>query len=678
MFALIKFIRNLFKQLKSDLTPRQLAIGVLLGALLGLTPFGIHSVFLFLLALLFNCSLAAFLVSGFLLKPVGALLAGAAFRLGASLLDGGGLYASIVRGVSGLPILAWGGYERYVVAGAYFIAAPVALLLALLVRFGVTRYRSTYAGRMEHAAWYQKAMKNAVSRFFVRFLVGREVEFKEKKRFFLFRPFRPYMAAAIPILCLALTVGGGLYAQAAIRDLAAGGASRALGVKVTFGKIDYSFFGQRLTFENFQLPDPSKPMENMVQIGGFEGDLGFVSLLSKRLHVETLAVRDVALRAARKEDGTLNVTDLPAAKPDPEAPAGEQSAWQEFLAWLQAKGKDVDWAEVWRKYQAYRAKRKESREKDPRGKRPPLAYDPDLRWAPERDTPAVRVDKLEVRNLALDVADRSGRGGGLPSVTHVDVAGLELSTRPGWNGRAMELAGAGKLSGGASGAIRFRFSVLPSKTEGEVTLEGLPLADYRSLYESTLPVRVEGGKIGAETRGGAAGGAIDATVNIRIDGLKIAAKPGETRILGLNPEMSGYAIMGINAYGEKLPVVAGAAVTGPMADPSIQAKLPFLEVAKKGLEMLGRQELQKHIDGLAKEVEGLKKLGTEKLVPLEGSFKKAQEAVLKGDLTGLQEAVKEGKLDAKAVPDLKKELDQKKDAIEGLKDLFKKKKDEKK
>jgi hypothetical protein len=66
--------------------------------------------------------------------------------------------------------------------------------------------------------------------------------------------------------------------------------------------------------------------------------------------------------------------------------------------------------------------------------------------------------------------------------------------------------------------------------------------------------------------------------------------------------MSGYAIQGINAYGEKLPVELKAAIKGPLEDPEIDAKLPFLEIAKKGLEMLGKKELQKYIDRLGGEV----------------------------------------------------------------------------
>ena len=54
MLTLLKLIRNLFKQLKSDLTPSQIAVGAFLGMVAALTPFGVHLVLILTIALLVN------------------------------------------------------------------------------------------------------------------------------------------------------------------------------------------------------------------------------------------------------------------------------------------------------------------------------------------------------------------------------------------------------------------------------------------------------------------------------------------------------------------------------------------------------------------------------------------------------------------------------------------------
>src|SRR5580765_6963503 len=107
MLTLISLIRKFFKQLKSDLTPSQLAVGAFFGVIAGLTPFGPHLLLIVTLALLFNCSMAAFLLFFGVLKPAGFALGGTAFRLGVSLLDGGqGAYASFIGSIAEAPVLA--------------------------------------------------------------------------------------------------------------------------------------------------------------------------------------------------------------------------------------------------------------------------------------------------------------------------------------------------------------------------------------------------------------------------------------------------------------------------------------------------------------------------------------------------------------------------------------------
>jgi hypothetical protein len=423
----------------------------------------------------------------------------------------------------------------------------------------------------------------------------------------------------------------------------------------------------------------------MIRIGSFETDLGFADLLSKRFRLEKLILKDVSLNVARKTDGALNVTDLPAAKPDEQASPGEKAAWDEYTKWLYEKGKDQDWSGIWKKYQGYRQKKQEAKKAaENEGKKAvPPAYDPKARWEPRRRIPLFRIDHIEVENLALAVADRAPGASALPSLQSVSVKGTRISTMPGWDGEPMRLEGSGKFTGATSGALNFSFRHLPGRTEGEVKIAAVPLTDLKPLYEKSLPVEVEKGLLTAASQGSLATGTIDTNVNLRIDQLKIAAKPGQAGILGLDPQTSGYAIQGINAYGEKLPVVVGVAVTGPVGDPSVQGKVPFLEIAKKGLEMLGRQELQKYIDRIGGEVDQLKQKGLEKVVPLQKDFEAVQSESIKalktGDLTGVQEALRKGQVDAKAVQDakeIKEDAKKKVDDAKGVIDLFKKKKKE--
>lgn len=680
MLSLISLIRKLFKQLKSDQTPAQLAVGAFFGAIAGLTPFGPHLLLILTLALLFNCSMASFLLFFGVLKPAGLALGRVSFNTGTSLLARGeGAYASLIGAIADAPILAYLGFDRYVVAGGLAIALPIALVLGVVLGLAIRGYRLKMAPKLADAGWFQNAMKNKLFRAFKWLIAGKDKEaVAPKPRFILLRPFRAYMIVFIPLLYIGLAVGGGLYAQMAINGIAAKGVSKALGVQCTFGKIDYSFFAQKLSFENFQLPDPSNTKEDIVKIGGFTADLDFGDLLRKRLHVEKLLLRDVAGNVVRNADGKLNINEVPAAQPSDPAAKGP---WSEWMTWLTDKGRDADATEIWKKYQEYRrksAEKKAEAEKEAKAGKTPatkvaLDYDPDLRWERERRDPLVRADSIEIKNLAFRMTDKSAKGGAVPSLTSVTAEGAQLSTSPGWNGQPIQLKGNGLLSEGKSGKLEFTVSYLPGKSSVDFKVEGVPVTDMKGFYEKSVPVTVDAGTATLGTKAGVNAGTIDGAVNLQIDKLKISPKPGQTKILGLDEQTSGYAIQGINAYGEKLPVTIGATVTGPAEDPSVNVKLAFLEIAKKGLEMLGKKELQQYIDKLGGEVDAIKKLGTDKLTPITGESQKAVDALKKGDAKAVEDSAKKIQQDAKALPDAKKDAEQKKDEVKNALDLFKKK-----
>jgi uncharacterized protein (TIGR03546 family) len=685
MLSLISLIRKLFKQLKSDLTPAQLAVGAFFGAIAGLMPLGPHLLLILTLALLFNCSMASFLLIFGALKPLGFALGRASFSTGTSLLAGGeGAFASLIGALADAPVLAYLGFDRYVVAGGLALALPIALIFAVVLGLAVSSYRRKLAPKLADAGWFQNAMKNKLFRAFKWLIAGKDKEAVEpKKRFILLRPFRAYMIVFIPLLYVSLTVGGGLYAQMTINGIAAKGVSKALGVQCTFGKIDYSFFAQKLSFENFQLPDPSNTKEDIVRIGGFTADLHFGDLLRKRLHIEKLLLRDVAGNVVRNADGKLNINEVPAAQPaDPAA----KGPWDEWMGWLTDKGKDADPTELWKKYQEYRRKSAEKKAEEAKaGKtaaaRVALDYDPDLRWERERRDPLVRADSIEIKNLSFRMTDRSAKGSGIPSITSVSVEGTQLSTMPGWNGQPLNFSGNGLLADGKSGKLLFILSWLPSKCEGGFSIEDVPVTDFKGFYEKSVPVNVDAGVATLSTKADVNAGMIDGKIVLKINKLKISPKPGETKILGLDAQTSGYAIQGINAYGEKEPVMVAATVSGPAEDPSVNVKLAFLEIAKKGLELLGKQELQKYIDKLGGEVDAMKKIGADKLTPIAGESQKAVDALKKGDTKAVMESATKVQQDVKSLPDAKKDVETNKDQVKDAFDLFKKKdpkKDEKK
>src|SRR2546423_2348361 len=75
MFALLKLIQSLLGALHSEGTPGQLAAGICLGSVLGLTPlFNLHNALVFAALVLLNVSFAGGMLGWALFVPVGFLL----------------------------------------------------------------------------------------------------------------------------------------------------------------------------------------------------------------------------------------------------------------------------------------------------------------------------------------------------------------------------------------------------------------------------------------------------------------------------------------------------------------------------------------------------------------------------------------------------------------------------
>ena len=87
MLALLKLLQSLVKTLHSEGTPHQIAMGVALGAALGLTPIAnVHNAVVLVILILFNVSFGAGLLGWALFTPVGFLLDPVFERVGRALL----------------------------------------------------------------------------------------------------------------------------------------------------------------------------------------------------------------------------------------------------------------------------------------------------------------------------------------------------------------------------------------------------------------------------------------------------------------------------------------------------------------------------------------------------------------------------------------------------------------
>lgn len=162
MFALIKLMQSLFGALHSEGTPGQLALGIVLGSFLGLTPLlNLHNAVVFALLVLLNVSFAGGMLGWAVFVPIGFLLDPLFDWIGHSLLLAPslrGLWTSFYN----TPIVPLTNFNNTVVLGSVVFALLFAVPLFFAARFAVVRYRATIGERVRQSKFYRAVMASKV------------------------------------------------------------------------------------------------------------------------------------------------------------------------------------------------------------------------------------------------------------------------------------------------------------------------------------------------------------------------------------------------------------------------------------------------------------------------------------------------------------------------------------
>lgn len=152
----VKLIQSLIKTLHSDGTPGQVAAGIALGSILGLTPLlNLHNAVVFALIVLLNVSFPGAMLGCALFVPVGFLLDPLFDWLGGRLLLDTPALAPLWTALYNAPVAPLTNFNNTVVLGSLVFAIGCVVPLFWLGRWGIARYRTTVAERVKRMRLYQ-------------------------------------------------------------------------------------------------------------------------------------------------------------------------------------------------------------------------------------------------------------------------------------------------------------------------------------------------------------------------------------------------------------------------------------------------------------------------------------------------------------------------------------------
>lgn len=163
----LALLRKLLKTLNSDGTPNQIAAGIAIGAVLGLTPIAnIHNLVLFSIAIITRCSISGVLLGWALFIPVGFLLDPQFNAIGEWLLIDNVSMASMWEGLYNTPVIALTNFNNTVVLGSFIGWLVLALPVFFIARIGVIQYRKHLYERLAGTKLFKTIKASKVYKYY--------------------------------------------------------------------------------------------------------------------------------------------------------------------------------------------------------------------------------------------------------------------------------------------------------------------------------------------------------------------------------------------------------------------------------------------------------------------------------------------------------------------------------
>ena len=606
-------IKKVFKILKSSLSPNQIAFSFALGIFAGLPPMGMHVIIPITLAFLVRGSFRAFLLSMGLFKLISIAVSPASYAIGRFLLDTHRGLDDLWRVLFHLPVAAPMGYGRYLLLGSLALSLVMAIPVFFGVRILVIRYRRSFtawvagwnvSGRLRGKRWAA----------FLRWLfVGGEARYESAKRpWGPFRYVRREALVVLPLMYVACYLIAAVVVPFFAGKIATSAASYVVGGEVAVEKTSFSLFTGRLALEGLSVQDAAKRDENVLEIPSLTLDAGMAPLLEKRVVFNAIEIGDAYLHVVREADGTLNVDDF-------------TSGWnaQGYMEWAREHADDVDWWSLLRRFIDYLGQ--------PRPRKPRADLS---RYAGGRSfpgyAPSFAVERLDVGRVHVSLADERSPDETLPplTLTDVEIRNVALPAKLSREPVVIRLNGViGKSVGQDNATATFTLSarlddrgVVPIHTY-TLDVRDMDLTQVSWLYDTTLPVQIMSGRATLNGSLTITGDDANGEVSLALNELVIAQRPGEG-LFGLSPELTRRTIEGINRYAQEMPIVIGAAIDGSASALHVHWEKPLLKVAREGLLLEGRRELQGAIAQLGSQIDVL---GPESEVKLPQAYQELQQ-----------------------------------------------------
>jgi hypothetical protein len=232
---------------------------------------------------------------------------------------------------------------------------------------------------------------------------------------------------------------------------------------------------------------------------------------------------------------------------------------------------------------------------------------------PFRDRPTYLVRSIYAKELEVTFADEGDPDSKIPSLTEGVIEITDLSSNPSAHDKPIRLSLEGKLAGSPlSLQTTVDFTGATSVYSLEFAAESLPVSVVEAFIGDSLPVSLAAGNIGiAATLSLDGDEGIMITPKLFFQGVKLAEKPGENKVAGLD---AGSFVKAFNeasgALGQERLEIADLTISGTLSSPKFQWGNTVTDLVRQGGIAFANAQIEKGKALAKKEIDkGLDKVG---------------------------------------------------------------------
>ncbi|MCJ8278159.1 MAG: TIGR03546 family protein, partial [Bdellovibrionales bacterium] len=169
MTLILKQIFQLLKMLNSETGSRQIAWGVALGFILGMTPsFSLQTILVFLILIFFRVQMGAAFVTAFFFKFIAYLLDPLFHKVGAAVLAMDSL-EGIFTTVFNMPVVPWTRFYNTIVMGSGVISIALVPVIYFLSLWFINKYREQIYYRFKESKFFKAVKATALYKWYAKY-----------------------------------------------------------------------------------------------------------------------------------------------------------------------------------------------------------------------------------------------------------------------------------------------------------------------------------------------------------------------------------------------------------------------------------------------------------------------------------------------------------------------------